>query len=482
MEERTFHPLDYVSVIRRRKWSFIVPLVVSLLVGLVAAKLWPREYHSEAKIGIAAPSLSPDLLRGLSSLDAVERQRAVSQHLLSTTVLERVLREEPVVPDAKADDRASWMRKRVTIEVDAPIGVSTRASDRGFDNFRLGFKDSTPDRTQRIANKLATVFVEENSKYTADRAENTAHVLGEQLKNSQERLAQLDEQLSSKKQQHMGRLPSMMEANLQMANGARHQLESISQQLSMESSQLLLVESQINQMRQGLSSAPPTSASAMAFTAATSRLNELQQQLAQARANGWTDKHPEVDSLLREIKEAKGELASIRKDSGDGGGDALKSDPVYQQKIAERDAIKARINSLRGNANQARSQIAQFQSRVEAAPMVEQDLNAVQREFDLEKLRYADLKSKYDTALLQGSIARNQGGERFTILYPAGRPVLRSMPPLQVLAMSLMVGFVLGSALALGREFMDRSVHDARALQTEFDVPVLGEIPRIQGA
>ena len=31
----------------------------------------------------------------------------------------------------------------------------------------------------------------------------------------------------------------------------------------------------------------------------------------------------------------------------------------------------------------------------------------------------------------------------------------------------------------IGREFLDRSVHDARALQNEFEVPVLGEIPRI---
>jgi capsular polysaccharide biosynthesis protein len=41
---------------------------------------------------------------------------------------------------------------------------------------------------------------------------------------------------------------------------------------------------------------------------------------------------------------------------------------------------------------------------------------------------------------------------------------------------------VLGGALVVGRELMDRSVHDARALQSEFEVPVLGEIPKIHGA
>jgi capsular polysaccharide biosynthesis protein len=38
---------------------------------------------------------------------------------------------------------------------------------------------------------------------------------------------------------------------------------------------------------------------------------------------------------------------------------------------------------------------------------------------------------------------------------------------------------MLGVALLVGREFVDRSVYDARALQNEFELPVLGEIPTI---
>jgi capsular polysaccharide biosynthesis protein len=34
--------------------------------------------------------------------------------------------------------------------------------------------------------------------------------------------------------------------------------------------------------------------------------------------------------------------------------------------------------------------------------------------------------------------------------------------------------------LTLGREYLDRSVHDVRELKDAFDVPVLGEIERIE--
>jgi capsular polysaccharide biosynthesis protein len=43
---------------------------------------------------------------------------------------------------------------------------------------------------------------------------------------------------------------------------------------------------------------------------------------------------------------------------------------------------------------------------------------------------------------------------------------------------TILAGVCLGGALALGREYLDRSIHDARALN-DLELPVLGEIPRI---
>jgi len=67
-----------------------------------------------------------------------------------------------------------------------------------------------------------------------------------------------------------------------------------------------------------------------------------------------------------------------------------------------------------------------------------------------------------------------------SILYPASLPDEAVEPqPLRIMALALVAGLVLGGLGAVGREFLDRSVHDSRALENEFEVPVLGEIPRI---
>lgn len=480
MEERSFHPLDYLSVLRRRKWWFILPLLACIAGGVLAAIFLPKEYESKAVIGVAAPKLSPELLKGVGSLDATERQRAISQHLLSQTVLERVVREEGLNEKKSTEEVVPAIRKQIDVKVPVPIGVNPRAVERGIESFDLYFKDKSPERTQRVTDRLADVFVEENSKRTTERAENTVEVLGQQLRASQERLTQIEEQLRQKKERFTGRLPSQIDANLSTANGLRQQLESYSNQMAMESQQLLLIETQLEQMKQGGAAAAMTSTGSAAIQAAQQRLNALNQQLAQARAAGYTDKHPEIVTLQAEIATARAELSATKSDTSTP--NALQADPAYQQKVAERALIKGRINSLRQAEASVRGQIAAYQSRIEAAPMVEQELTGITREHENETNRYNDLKKQYDAALLQGDITRHEGGERFSVLYGASKPKLVSNEPLRVMLIALGAGLMLGAVLLVGREFMDRSVYDARALQNEFELPVLGEIPTIHPA
>ena len=110
MEPQSFHPLDYLTAVNRRKWWFILPLLLCIGAGAATVAVWPKKYLSKAAIGVQSPTLSAELLRGLSSMDPVERQRAIQQLLLSPTVLDRVIREEKLAtanpPDQVAASRA----------------------------------------------------------------------------------------------------------------------------------------------------------------------------------------------------------------------------------------------------------------------------------------------------------------------------------------------------------------------------------------
>jgi polysaccharide chain length determinant protein (PEP-CTERM system associated) len=479
MEESHFHPLDYVSVLRRRKWWFIVPLVLSIVIGGALALLLPREYRSEAEIGIADPTLSPELLRGVQSFDAKERQRAISQQLLSRTVLERVVREENLNPGKPVEATAAALRSKVEENIVVPKPIGTGQRD-GIESFRLGYVDATAERAQRIANRLAMVFVEENSKTKTQQAENTSEILAQQVKASQDRLAKLQEALRVKKQANMGRLPDQINANVQMLNGLLQQQQSLAIQLRGEQDRLSLVEGQIEQMKQGAGGASITSSAADAIRSAQTRINDLQKQLRQYQANGYTDQHPDVIATKEELKGAQAELTTARQQSPANSAEVLEADASYRQRVQERDAARLRIASLQRQIGQATSQIGAYQGRVDSAPLVEQELSSLVQEEQLERKRYETLSSQLQNAQVAEDVARKQGGERFVVLNPAYLPTRPASPDLlKLMAMAIGFGFLLGAAAVVGREFLDRSVHDARVLQNEFEVPVLGEIPRI---
>ena len=482
MEERQFHPLDYVSVLRRRKWWFIAPLVLSLVIGGVLATTLPREYTSEAEIGIADPTLSPELLKGVQSFDAKERQRAISQQLLSRTVLERVVREENMRPGKPVEETAAALRGKVEDHIVVPQPIGRMGAGReGIESFRLGYFDSNPETAQRIANRLAAVFVEENSKTKAKQAQNTSEVLASQVKASQERLTKLGEQLRLKKQANIGRLPDQMNANVSMVNGLRQQHDSLSLQLRTEQDRLSMLEGQIDQMKQGAGGVM-TSSGQQAIQAAQSRITDLEKQLRQYQANGYTDQHPDVIATKEELSVARRELTSVRQQTPASGptADLLAGDAVYRQKVAERDATRLHLATLQRQIAQALSQISAYQARVDSAPLVEQELASLVQEESLERKRYEDLSAQYQRAQTAEDVTRKQGGERFVVLNPAPLPTSPTSPNLlKLMALAIGLGFMLGAAAVVGREFMDRSVHDARVLQNEFEVPVLGEIPRI---
>lgn len=475
IEEHRFHPLDYMSVVRRRMWWFIAPVVFCVIVGVALCLFLPREYLSQATIGVAAPTLAPELLKGVSSLDKDERQRAISQQLLSPTVLQRVVREEKINPEQPVDQVAQWLRANVEQNISVPNPITKSDSSRGLDSFNLGYTDSDPARAQRIANRIAYVFVEENSKSQIERTENTSEVLSQQVQASTARLGSLENELRVKKQANMGRLPDQVNANVALVNGLRSQFESLSNQLRGEQDRLSQIEAQIESMRQG--GTGTTAASTASIQAAQNRVNELQKALAVARTT-YTDKHPEIARLNDELAGARKDLAAVQQQSGND--NALAADPLYKNKVQEREAAKLRIRDLQRASQAAQSQIQLYQARVDAAPMVEQELASLEREYQLEKQRYADLSSKHQQAQMTESLARKQGGERFSVLYPANLPSRPTKPDmLRIMLIAIAGGLMLGAASAIGREFLDRSVHDVRALQDEFEVPVLGEIPRI---
>jgi polysaccharide biosynthesis transport protein len=475
MTQRTMHPLEYLMILRRRKWWVITPFVLCAVAGAAVAWLLPATYRSSATIAVQAATVTPDLVAWRGQLTREERLRALDQQLRSPEVLQRVVEDEGLAAGRPVDEVVAALRSRIAVEIPRPIARTEGQPD--LNAFDIVYRDGTAERAQRVANRLANVFVDEHSRSREVQAEGTSDFIAAQLRQSQERIADLEAEVRVAKERHMGMLPEQAMANLQTLTGLRQQVETTGNNLRSEQDRLSLLERQMQQMRQGLHAAP----AGQGASSPQQRVQALQRDLAAARAR-YTDRHPEIQVLEEELRTAMAEAAAVRDQPETSREEALAADPMYQQLVSERSLTQLRIQGLRRTEATLRADIARYQQRVEAAPMVEQQLAATTREFELEQARYKQLSDQYAAAQLQENIARTRGGERFSVLNAARLPDAPESPNrARILLMALALGLALGGGAAFGREYLDWSIRDAHALE-DLDVPVLAEIPNIRGA
>jgi polysaccharide chain length determinant protein (PEP-CTERM system associated) len=490
MDEPRFDPLDYVSVFNRRKWWFIVPLTLSLIVGGLLVWKLPRTYQATTTIAVSAARLAPNIV-GAVAMDRSERMHAVSQQLLSRPVLERTARLEHLDQNRSIEAAISQIRSSISVMpadsitpsggADSAVSQKSLSPDQKaqLDTYQVSVVDSTPEDAQRIVNRLAQVFVEENSRSREVRAQDTSQFIETQLQASGARLRDVEARLRTMKESFMGRLPEQTNANLAMVAAMQRQLESNATTTRAEQDRLSMIERQLDAMQQSADTALAATKGTPGEAAAV-RVQSLRRELADAQLT-YTDKHPEIIRLKDELATAEKAAAAERARPAADRVASLNATPEYRQLVKDREMAKMRVSELQHQQAAITGQIAQYQTRVEGAPRVEQEMVALQREYDLERSTYQDLSGKKQTALLDEELQRKQGGEQFAVLVPAGLPAEPFKPkPMRVMLMAIAAGLVLGGGLAFGREYLDRSVHDARGLRDEFELPVLAEIPRIE--
>jgi len=476
MTERALHPVEYLLILKRRRAWFVIPFLVCSILGIALALLLPATYRSRATIAVQAPAVSPDLVPARASLNNEERIRALYQQLRSPAVLERVAREEGLAREQPIEQAAQDLNERLDVELQKPV-----AGQPDLNAFHIVYDDSTPERAQRIANRVAQVFVDEHSRTREMQAEGTAEFLGNQLRASQEKIKNLEVLLRQAKEQHSGKLPEQTMVNLQSVSGARQQLENTSNTIRFEQDRLSNVERQMQLMRQGAYAAPL--GSPLQARSPQQRVLELERELAIARGK-YTDKHPEIQLLEEDLKNAKAEAVALGQRPQSTRDQLLAADPVYQQLEQEKNQIIIRIKAMQRIEAQLHGDIARYQRAIDAAPMVEQALSGLQREYDLERENYKSLSERHAAAQEQEQITRTRGGERFSVLNGAYLPQAPERPNrLRIVLVALALGFALGGALVFVREYLDWSIRgDAQLLQDQFEVPVLAEIPRIRPA
>jgi hypothetical protein len=208
------------------------------------------------------------------------------------------------------------------------------------------------------------------------------------------------------------------------------------------------------------------------------RLKSLDLLIAEYRAKGFTDKHPDVVKTKLEIETLKQSIARGELESADGADRILS----YSQQSAEAERRRAALRKVAAEDELVRLQAAVdgLQMQLAQTPAVAELLDGLEREYRHLFNSYQDFSNRQLEAMVQAQLERRQLGEQFRVLEAAFvAPEAASPNRLLILILGGFLAVAVGVGVGIMRESLDSSLHSARQLQTATSLPVLAAIPKI---
>jgi len=486
MQERdeAFNLGYYIDLVFRRRWLMIIPFCLAMIIGIYLAVTLPRIYESSTLILVRPQRVPESYVQSIVTTDIESRISTIQQQILSRTNLEKVINQfnlfsEPGEENMFVEDKIADLRERIEIEIET---IDQTGRNKTADAFSITFSGTEPELVVRVANGLATFFIDENLKVREAQAVSTSDFLDDELAVVRKRLEEFEQKLKDYRKQYMGELPDQLETNLRILDRLQMQLNDKHESLRDERSRLSALEGQIETNRKYLTQ----SRAAMSEDGDSVSLEQLRAQLAALKA-GYTDSHPDVIRLQAKIADLEeryrsGELKGSGSLPAQASGDpaVLMIQKSLDEQMRQRSQARLEIQDLEAEIGNTERQIREYQQRVERTPQHEQELLTLRRD-------YSNLKQSYDSLLnrkLEAEIAVNmekkQKGEQFSILDHAALPRKPVSPNLnRLLMLCLLAGLGVGAGLIYILEFLDTSLRRPDDFEADLGIPVLATVPRI---
>lgn len=469
MPETSFRltPELALDIIKRRRWVILVPLCLALVIGIYLAFELPRVYEAKTLILVESQRVPQNFVQSIVTEDTAQRINTISQQILSRTNLEKVIKDFGLFAgkDQSAfymEDMVESLRKRIAVDVITDQRRQTEA-------FTISYKDQDPQLVMRVANGLASYFIDTNLKVRESQAIGTSTFLESELESMRVKLELLEEKIKNYRKENMGELPEQLDTNLRILERLQESLTD--RQQSLREAKLRLAELNTQAANREPSVVVIGGPQRNAENGAAS-LEDLKAQLENLQTR-YTSKHPDIIRLKRRIADIES-----RSDGPDGESNiSSRIAPELRRQIAD---AKREIQADEAEIGSIRNQIAGYQRKVDNIPKREQELLSLNRDYENIKTTYESLLNRKLEADIAVNMERKQKGEQFRIVDPARIPERPIEPNLKKLFLLVIAGGLgIGCGLALLQEFAKPAFRNPDEIETYYELPVLVTIPRL---
>lgn len=470
---------DVRRVVQRYWWLLPICVVVFGAVGFSTATLLPKRYTSQTLVLVAKPTVPTEYVKPVVTEDLNRRLASMKEQILSRTQLEPVIEKFDLYRKERSKLHMEELvdRLRKTIEI-SPLAAMAGTEDRSMPGFTVNVTFEDAHLAQQICTSVTSMFMEQNASALEQQAARTTSFLNQRLDEAKANLDQQDAKLAQFKRMYMGSLPQEEQGNLGILTSLNSQLEANTQALSRAQQNRAFNESLLNQQEANWKA----SQTGQNPETIDDQLRILREQLTTLESL-YTAKHPDVVKKRNQIEELEKRIARAPAPNNNrsaGTRPAAEPSQIQQLRASLRqDDIN--IVDLTKRQAQIQEQIRVLQGRVQASPMVEQQLKELTRSYQSALDFYNDLLRKRDNSAMATSLAHQQEGEQFRVLDPPSLPANPSFPnKIKFIGGGLGAGLAAGLGILYVLMVIDQTLHTEKDVVDCLKFPVLASIPILE--
>ncbi|MBY0372475.1 MAG: hypothetical protein K2Q23_00690 [Bryobacteraceae bacterium] len=456
-EESSFDIAGWLTGLlsRRRRWIatsfFLVPVI-----GVFALKRLPSRYESEASLTLTRPRVSQRLADPFNPINFEEELTAIQADVLSRKRLIQIIEAADLYPKLRGkrtlDAIADQMRDDINIE---PVRISRNHPD--IVSFRITYAADSAAIAQQVTTRLASLFIEENLKTSAEQSASNSRFLEEQLASAKLKLDQQEKVIKDFKIRNLGMLPEQVQANTGTLLELRMELQGTLGALERLRQQRTELETNLNLHIARLD---------------TERTNLL---------NRYMPRHPEVVRKDGEIERARALLRRMKGATSSPPDLSAGPDDITVMQIRSQfENNLSETERATKDEQRRRLQLAEAQARLNFSPIREQELATLERDYDSLKKNYTELLNSQLRFERSASIEEQRQGQHFRLIEPPSLPLTPTTPNRPRLALALVAaGLAIGLLLAVLVDLLQLPYRTENELRAQFGIPLVVGVPLI---
>ena len=241
---KSFTLHEYIEILRRRLWYVIIPFVLIVTGACIFAYTAKREYKASTLVLVSPQRVPEAFVQATVTSKVEERLQSIAQEVMSRTRLEQIITEyhlyERESRHKSKEEIVELMRRNIKVE------LPTKKDDKGY--FTISFIGDDPNMVTTVANRLASLFIEENLKIREQQAMGTTEFLTSELTAAKKKLDEMDSAVTGYKRRYMGELPEQRDTNIKILEQLQNQNQKLGESLRAAQDRKLYIQKQMSDM------------------------------------------------------------------------------------------------------------------------------------------------------------------------------------------------------------------------------------------